>query len=235
MEEEWDADGFEPKVKIESKWADEDADDDVKDNWEDEDEEEEEKKDTEKQEESNSVSTSQPPRKNKKSLLRKIEEKERNEEAQRQLTPEERMAEKLRQQKLQEEADLKVAVETFGISAESSMGSGLDAMNPSTKEEFEEFSKALVKKIIPFSSSQHFPFFAEELIRNMCVAMNSADMKKLKNTLDNLQLEKAKIEKGDKAKKNKGKGKAKLRIEGESAIVNEYSAYGDMDEYDDFM
>ncbi|KAF4530763.1 hypothetical protein B566_EDAN007985 [Ephemera danica] len=213
MEEEWDADGFEPKVKIESKWADEDADDDVKDNWEDEDEEEEEKKDTEKQEESNS----------------------RNEEAQRQLTPEERLAEKLRQQMLQEEADLKVAVETFGISAESCMGGGLDAMNPSTKEEFEEFSKALVKKIIPFSSSQHFPFFAEELIRNMCVAMNSADMKKLKNTLDNLQLEKAKMEKGDKAKKNKGKGKAKLRIEGESAIVNEYSAYGDMDEYDDFM
>jgi translation initiation factor 3 subunit J len=30
------------------------------------------------------------------------------------LTPEEKLAEKLRQQKLQEEADLKIAMETFG-------------------------------------------------------------------------------------------------------------------------
>jgi translation initiation factor 3 subunit J len=59
-------------------------------------------------------------------------------------------------------------------------------------------------------------------------------LKKLKNTLENLVLEKAKIEKGDKAKKNKGKGKAKLRVEGESALVNEYSAY-EVDEFDDFM
>lgn len=66
------------------------------------------------------------------------------------------------------------------------------------------------------------------------VSVNSNDLKKLKNTLENLALEKAKIEKGDKAKKNKGKGKAKLRVEGESAIVNEYSAY-EADEFDDFM
>jgi translation initiation factor 3 subunit J len=66
------------------------------------------------------------------------------------------------------------------------------------------------------------------------VAVNSNDLKKLKNTLENLVLEKAKIEKGDKAKKNKGKGKAKLRIEGEGAIVNEYGAY-EPDEFDDFM
>ena len=45
--------------------------------------------------------------------------------------------------------------------------------------------------------------------------MNSGDIKKIKNTLDNLYLEKQKIEKGDKAKK-KGKGKAKLRLEGDN-------------------
>jgi translation initiation factor 3 subunit J len=39
---------------------------------------------------------------------------QRQEEAQRQMTPEEKLAEKLRQQKMQEEADLKVARETFG-------------------------------------------------------------------------------------------------------------------------
>lgn len=52
----------------------------------------------------------------------------------------------------------------------------------------------------------------------MCVVcvVSSADLKKLKNTIENLHLEKTKMEKGDKAKKNKGKGKAKLRIEGDS-------------------
>lgn len=48
------------------------------------------------------------------------------------------------------------------------------------------------------------------------VSVNSFDMKKIKNTIDNLYLEKQKIEKGDKAKKNKGKGKAKLRMEGDN-------------------
>jgi len=47
-------------------------------------------------------------------------------------------------------------------------------------------------------------------------------------------LEKSKAEKGDKTKKNKGKGKVKLKVEGDHALVNEYS-YGDYDDYDDFM
>ncbi|XP_059479654.1 eukaryotic translation initiation factor 3 subunit J [Neocloeon triangulifer] len=236
MEEDWDADGFEPKevtVKAAGKWDDEDLDDDVKDNWEDD--EEEEKKDTEKQEEKSSIAPA-PAKKNKKSLSKKIEEKERSEqlamESKKPMTPEERLAEKKRQQKLQEEADLRAAIETFGITEGS--GSGIDAMLPSSKEEFDEFGKALVKKIIPFSSSQHFPLFVEELIRDVCANLTSNDLKKLKNTIDNLHLEKTKIEKGDKAKKKGGKGKAKLRVEGESAIVDEYSAY-DVEEFDDFI
>lgn len=236
MEEEWDADDFEPKsivpaaAAVESKWADEDVDDDVKDNWEDEDEEE--KKDTEKQDEQMSVSVSQAPKKNKKNLAKKIEEKERQQEVKKVLTPEEKLAEKLKQQKLQEEADLKVARETFGITADAPSGSGLDAMNPDTKEDFEEFNKALTKKVLLYSSSQHFPTFIEEFVRNICVNMNSLDIKKLKTTIENLQIEKAKIEKGDKAKKNKGKSKARIRIEGEG----DYSYGCEMDgEYDDFM
>lgn len=43
--------------------------------------------------------------------------------------------------------------------------------------------------------------------------MSSLDIKKIKNTLDNLYLEKQKIEKGEKSKKNKGKGKAKLKMD----------------------
>ncbi|CAB3363435.1 Hypothetical predicted protein [Cloeon dipterum] len=233
MDEEWDADGFEPKeVKVASKWDDEDADDDVKDNWEDD--EEEEKKDTEKQEEKSSIAPA-PAKKNKKTLTKKIEEKERSAqlamEAKKPLTAEEKLAEKKRQQKLQEAADLQAAIETFGINETG--GTGIDAMLPSSKEDYDEFEKALVKKIIPFSSSQHYPLFVEDLVRDICANMNSNDMKKLKNTIENLVLEKTKIEKGDKKKKGAAKSKAKLRVEGDSAAL-EYGAY-DADEFDDFI
>lgn len=46
--------------------------------------------------------------------------------------------------------------------------------------------------------------------------MSSADIRRIKNSLDNLYLEKQKIEKGEKSKKNKGKGKARLRMEGDN-------------------
>lgn len=54
----------------------------------------------------------------------------------------------------------------------------------------------------------------------MWFTVNSADIKKIRNTLDNLYLEKQKMEKGDKAKKNKGKGKAKLKMEGENVSTS---------------
>lgn len=50
-------------------------------------------------------------------------------------------------------------------------------------------------------------------------AVNSNDLKKIKTTVDNLYLEKQKIEKGQKAKKNKGKGKAILRMEGDNVSI----------------
>lgn len=65
--------------------------------------------------------------------------------------------------------------------------------------------------------------------------MSSTSLRKVKTLIDNLALEKAKLEKGEKAKKNKGKGKAKLRIEGENTIMNDYDDYSYENDYDDFM
>lgn len=59
-------------------------------------------------------------------------------------------------------------------------------------------------------------------------------MKKVKTMVDNLLIEKQKLEKGEKPKKAKGKGKAKLKIEGENTMLSEYSDYV-YDDYDDFM
>lgn len=47
--------------------------------------------------------------------------------------------------------------------------------------------------------------------------MSSADIKRIKLTVDNLYIEKQKAEKNEKSKKpSKGKGKAKLKLEGEN-------------------
>lgn len=242
MDDEWDADTFDPEeIKtaasvVANKWEGEDEDEDVKDNWEDE--EEEEKKDVEKQEPAKPAQ----PKKSKKIIEEKEqrlrEEAERKEketeteteaETGQELTPEEI-------QKLQEESDLRVAIDTFGIvgDGETSTPLGIDAMNPSSREEFDELQAAISKKVESYAKSPHFPAFAEDLIRNICVNLTSYDLKKLKTTVENMFLEKSKAEKGDKTKKSKGKGKVKLKVEGDHALVNEYS-YGDYDDYDDFM
>ncbi|KAK2575429.1 hypothetical protein KPH14_008338 [Odynerus spinipes] len=223
MDDEWDVDNVEPKFDLamrSNKWEGEDEEEEVKDSWEDV---EEEKKDVEKPAEAPKVKP-----KPKKALAERIEEREKKarEEAERKakekeetLTPEEKRAELLRRQRLQEEADLRLAMETFGVSEETS--SGLDAMNPNTKEEFEQFGAALMQKINQFKKHSEFPPFAEELIKSIALTLSSNSLKKVKTMMDNLLIEKQKMEKGEKTKKNKGKGKAKLKIEGENTLLSD--------------
>ncbi|CAH2042672.1 unnamed protein product, partial [Iphiclides podalirius] len=236
----WDADNFEPKLPTtltsSNKWEGEDEDEVVKESWEDE---EEEKKDEEKKE------LPPPQPKPKKKIHDKIAEKERleKEKAERlaaekafeELSPEQKLAEKLRAQKLQEESDLRLAMETFGIT--EGAGGKLDNFQPTNKEEFTEFADLLCKKINLYKSKEEFPGFVDELVKNIIVQMASADIKRIKMTVDNMYIEKQKSEKSDKTKKPaKGKGKAKLKVEGDNAHLNQYDAYGNYDDdYDDFM
>lgn len=236
MDVSWDADNFEPKLPTtltsSNKWEGEDEEDDVKESWEDE---EEEKKDEEKKE----LPVSVPK---KKRIQDKIAERERAEREKveqslpkdDELTPEQKLAEKLQRQKLQEESDLRLAMETFGI-AEG--GGKLDSFVPTSKAEFTEFADLLSKKVCFFKAKEEFPMFVEDLFRNIMVQMNSADIKRIKLTVDNMYIEKQKVEKNDKSKKaTKGKGKAKLKLEGENAHLNQYDSYGNYDDdFDDFM
>ncbi|XP_015114556.1 eukaryotic translation initiation factor 3 subunit J [Diachasma alloeum] len=233
MDDDWDLDNIEAKLELalrSNKWEGEDEEEEVKDSWEDV--EEEEKKDVEKPAEVPKAKS-----KPKKKVAEKIEEREKKdrEEAERKarekeeaMTPEERRAEQLRRQKMAEEADLRLAMETFGVTA-------LDAMMPDTKEEFEQFGEQLIAKINQFNKHTEFPAFAEELINRIAVNLSSISLKKIKTTVENLAIEKSKIEKGDKGKKSKGKGKAKLKIEGENTHLSEYGYDTYDNEYDDFM
>lgn len=237
MDDEWDVENAEAKFDLairSNKWEGEDEEEDVKDSWEDV---EEEKKDVEKPAE---VPKAKP--KPKKALAERIEEREKKarEEAERKvkekeevLTPEEKRAEQLKRQRLQEEEDLRLAMETFGVGIGENALS-LDNTVPDTMEEFEQYGSVLAQKINQFAKHAEFPPFAEELVKTVALNLSSIHLKKVKTMIDNLLIEKQKVEKGDKAKKNKGKGKAKLKIEGENALLSEYGDYV-YDDYGDFM
>ena len=108
-----DADGFEPnKVAPTDKWDGEDEDDDVKDAWDKSDSEEDKSKDSTSEE----IKTTKT--KPKKKLADKIAEREALKEQQlaerAPLTEEEKLAEKLRFQKMEENANIQLARDMCG-------------------------------------------------------------------------------------------------------------------------
>ncbi|XP_041074498.1 eukaryotic translation initiation factor 3 subunit J-A-like isoform X2 [Polyodon spathula] len=242
----WDADNFdnlEPDVPVKKgvvldKWEGEDEEEDVKDNWDDE--EVEEKKEEKKAE----VKVSE-----KKKLSEKIKEKEKKQrkkqeelkkrleepEAPAEMTPEEEFEEKLRVRKMQEEADLKLAQEAFGVNNVT----GIDDMNPSSKDDFTEFENLLKEKISQYEKSIHYSSFLESLFRDLCTSLEVEDLKRINNSLTVLFNEKQKQEKQNKAKKKKNKGvmpggglKAKLKDD-----LADYGGFegGYVQDYEDFM
>lgn len=207
-------------VTSKSKWEGEDAEEDVKDSWDQD--PEDEKSDEE-------IKPTPPPPSAKKSIKKigeKFEEKERKklqeiEKPLKPLTPEELLAEKIRQQKLQEESDRILAKEIFG-------STGLE-----TKEDFDKLKTEILNVLSDSSKNSNYVTFAEQIVQGICVHLSSADLKKVSTLVSNLHIEKTKIEKGEKSKKNKGKGKAKLKLEGDNDY-SEYSAFTTED-FDDFI
>ncbi|XP_057185412.1 eukaryotic translation initiation factor 3 subunit J-A isoform X2 [Triplophysa rosa] len=241
----WDADSFEPdepikKAAVHDKWEGEDEEDDVKDNWDDDEEEEEkveqkktETKPTEKKKLGDKI-------KEKESLQRKKQEELKQQQLEEsitnELTPEEELAEKLRVKKLQEDSDLELAKEAFGVV--SNNVTGIDAMSPSSKEDFTEFERLLKEKISPYEKSIHYSSFLESLFRDLCISLEIDDLKKINNSLTALLSEKQKQE-----KQNKGKKKKKGVVPGggfKAKMKDDLADYGEFDggyaqDYEDFM
>lgn len=97
--------------------------------------------------------------------MKQEEEERKARERQENMTPEEKLAEKLRLQKIQEEADLRAAMDTFGVTDKT----GIDALQPKNKTELSELADAISKKVSQFKHLVDFPGFLEELVRNVCV------------------------------------------------------------------
>uniref|UniRef100_A0A8C7URL0 Eukaryotic translation initiation factor 3 subunit J n=2 Tax=Oncorhynchus mykiss TaxID=8022 RepID=A0A8C7URL0_ONCMY len=244
--DDWDADNFEPdvapikKAVVLDKWEGEDEDEDVKDNWDDEEEEKkaEAKKSEAKVSEKKKLSEKIKEKENR--LRKKQQELKKNLDEEEELTPEQQLAEKLKVQKMQEEADLELAKEAFGMSGGSTTNnvSGIEAMCPSSKEDFTEFEKLLKVKILQYEKSVHYSSFLESLFRELCISLEVEDLKKISSSLTVLLNEKQKQEKAIKGKKKKkgavlGGG---MKAKGKDDLAD----YGEFDggytqDYDDFM
>jgi len=241
----WDDEDYEPSeaavtTSVGDKWDGEDEDEDgLKDNWDDEEEEDKENE---------NVPKSQP--KKKKTLAEKMAEKEEKrkqemlkrmaeQEAARELTPEEEMAEKLKAQKMQEEADLELAKEAFGVvEAEVLPGQRtIDNFNPSTKEEFTELSKMIVQKLSQLEWRVEYGSFLETTVRDTCAGCEPDVIKKIASTLNSLATEKQKILKEKTKGKKKNPGAANKTLKSGKGMHNDMDydgGYG-YDEYEDFM
>jgi len=101
-----------------------------------------------------------------------------------------------------------------------------------SQEDYDKLKEKMLKIISDANKNANFVTFSEDVIHGLCSHLPSQDLRKLQTWVGNLQIEKAKIEKGDKPKKNKGKGKVKLKMEGDHDFNADY--YGGED-YDDFM
>ncbi|XP_038670017.1 eukaryotic translation initiation factor 3 subunit J-like, partial [Scyliorhinus canicula] len=217
----------------EYKWEGEDEEEDVKDNWDDEEEEKKPQvgaKTSEKKKLSDRIKEREEKekqlKKRKQEALKNLEKAEPVE-----LSLEEQLAEKLRLAKLQEQADLEVAKDTFGMN--SVMQFGIDSMCPSTREDFTEFGRLLKEKITQFEKSVYYVDFLETLLRDISISLEVDDLKKLNNSLTSLSSEKQKQEKQSKGKKKK---KAPVLAGGFKAnLKNDLDDYGYTPDYDDFM
>ncbi|XP_051979006.1 eukaryotic translation initiation factor 3 subunit J-A-like isoform X2 [Xyrauchen texanus] len=240
----WDADSFETeepikKAAVHDKWEGEDEDDDVKDNWDDDEEEEKveentEAKTTEKKKLSDKIKEKENVQRKKQEELRKQAEESNNSTER---TPEEELAERLRVKKLQEDSDLELAKETFGVVSNNI--TGIDAMSPSSKEDFTEFERLLREKMNPYEKSIHYSSFLESLFRDLCLSLEVEDLKKINNSLTVLLGEKQRQEK----QQNKGKKKKKGVVPGgglKAKLKDDLADYGEFDggyaqDYEDFM
>jgi len=232
----WEDEDFEPSagaatVPVDIWDGEDEDDDDLKDNWDDEEEEKEKE-----------VPQSQP--KKKKTLDEKIREREekkrqellaKQEEMAKELTPEEELEEKLRQQRLQEESDLELAKDAFGV-VDLPGQKTIDNFVPSSKEEFSELSNMIVQKLSKLELRTEYPFFLETLIRDCCAGCEADEIKKISNTLNLLVQEKQKMNKVAKGKKKTAGTSKKTLASGKGMNADlDYDDGGYYNEFDDFM
>lgn len=96
-----------------------------------------------------------------------MEEKRRKEKEEdlSHLSPDERAAERFRLKKLQEEASLKLDLDSLGLELSSS--GDLDG-ETAKKEEFISYAEAISKKVTQFRAKEEYVTLVDELVKILC-------------------------------------------------------------------
>lgn len=213
------------KEKVKNNWDDEDVEDnDVKDSWEDEDEPAPAPKVELPPPEKAPKKTSAKSGEKTKSSEEKVKAVEAEKEAS--LDP---VEEKLRQQRLVEEADFKSTAELFAKKGDEKT---LDNFIPKTETDFVEYAELISHKLRPYEKSYHYIGLLKAVMRLSLTSLKGADAKEVASAVTAIANEKIKAEKEANSGKKKTGGKKKQLHVGkleDDVVVNSYEDY---DEYD---
>ncbi|KAF5450953.1 hypothetical protein F2P56_031262 [Juglans regia] len=221
--EDWEDEQIPPvlaKEQPKNKWDDEDADDnDVKDSWEDDDE-------------PKPAPESKPPAEKapKKPTVKATEKKGKTVVAVKE-EPLDPVAEKLRQQRLVEEADFSSTKELFGKTGDEKT---LDNFIPKSESDFLEYAELISHKLRAHEKSYHYIGLLKAVMRLSMTALKAADAKEVSSSVTAITNEKLKAEKEVNAgKKKTGSKKRQIHVEkpDDDLVVTAYDALDD----DDFM
>ncbi|KAG8365465.1 hypothetical protein BUALT_Bualt18G0107600 [Buddleja alternifolia] len=204
------------KEILKSNWDDEDLEDDVKDSWEDEDEP------------APAPKVEPPPEKApKKTAAKSVEKKGKAIEAAKE-TPLDPIEEKLRQQRLVEEADYKSTAELFGKKGDEK---NLENFIPKSESDFNEYAELVALKLRPYEKSYHYIGLLKAVMRLSLTSLKGADAKEVASSVTAVANEKIKAEKEANAGKKKTGGKKKLHVgkPEDDVAVDTYDGYDDYD------
>ncbi|KAK1312250.1 hypothetical protein QJS10_CPA07g01398 [Acorus calamus] len=223
--EDWESEEFEPappaliKEQLKGAWDEEDAEEeDVKESWEDEDAEQAPKP--------------APPVEKKKPTTKpgaKADDKKAKETKVADEVLADPLAEKLRQQRLVEEADYKSTTELF---AKKDDEKTLDNFIPKSESDFMEYAELISHKLRPYEKSFHYIGLLKAVMRLSTTALKAADAKEVASSVTAIANEKLKAEKEAAAgRKKQGAKKKQLHIDkpDDDVVVSGYEALDDYD------
>ncbi|GLJ31203.1 hypothetical protein SUGI_0625240 [Cryptomeria japonica] len=239
MDDDWESDDFVPaapvvaKEKPKSVWDDEEEEEEeVKESWEDEDNPAPVVK-------PDSAPTATKPEKKMateskvKSVKVQDENKATATKGKAAKVQDEKLAdplaEKLRQQRLVEEADYQSTTELFGKSIGDK---SLDTFIPKSEEDFLEYAELIGHKLRPYEKSFCYITLLKAVMRHAMTSLKAADAKEVASSVTVIANEKLKAEKEAAAgKKKTGSKKKQLHVDrpDDDALAGHYD---DVNEYD---
>ncbi|KAI4347359.1 hypothetical protein L6164_008175 [Bauhinia variegata] len=226
--DDWEDEQIPPLISKEqpkSKWDDEDVDEnDVKESWEDEDE----------PAPAPAAPAAKPTEKASKKSEKTTEKKSKNVEPPAQTEePLDPVAEKLRQQRLVEEADYKSTKELFGAGGDGDGdGKTLDSFIPNSESDFMEYAELVAHKLRPFEKSFHYMGLLKAVMRISMTTLKGADAKEVASSVTAIANEKIKAEKEANAGKKKTGVKKKQLHVGKPDEDFAAEPYDALDDYD---